>query len=194
MLLHLAASVDPAIPVIFIDTGKIFGSTHRYRDEVVALLGLTDVRIARPDPGVLDDAGHRFRPVAARSRQMLRDPQGRAAVARALRLRRLDLRPQALPGRAARAAAAGRGGRRPHQDQSARRMVEGRHRRLSQRCTICPSTRSSPTASARSAACPAPRASPKARTSATAAGAATDKTECGIHLGLAAFETDGSGI
>ena len=51
--------------------------------------------------------------------------------------------------------------------------------------TICPSIRSSPTAFARSAACPAPRASPKARTSATAAGAAPDKTECGIHLGLA---------
>ena len=53
VLLHLAASVDPAIPVIFIDSGKIFGSTHRYRDEVVALLGLKDVRIARPDPAVL---------------------------------------------------------------------------------------------------------------------------------------------
>ena len=44
-------SVDPAMPVIFIDTGKMFGSTHRYRDEIVARLGLTDVRVARPDPG-----------------------------------------------------------------------------------------------------------------------------------------------
>ena len=39
MLLHLVASVDPAVPVIFIDTGKIFGSTHRYRDEIVARSG-----------------------------------------------------------------------------------------------------------------------------------------------------------
>ena len=53
VLLHLAASIDPAIPVIFIDSGKIFGSTHRYREEIVALLGLKDVRIARPDPAVL---------------------------------------------------------------------------------------------------------------------------------------------
>jgi phosphoadenosine phosphosulfate reductase len=53
VLLHLVAAVDPALPVIFIDTGKIFGSTLRYRDEVVKLLGLKDVRIARPDPAVL---------------------------------------------------------------------------------------------------------------------------------------------
>jgi phosphoadenosine phosphosulfate reductase len=52
-LLHLVASVQKATPVIFIDTGKIFGSTHRYRDEIIARLGLTDVRIARPDPAVL---------------------------------------------------------------------------------------------------------------------------------------------
>lgn len=53
VLLHLVASVDRSLPVIFIDTGKIFGSTLRYRDEVVARLGLTDVRVARPDPSVL---------------------------------------------------------------------------------------------------------------------------------------------
>jgi phosphoadenosine phosphosulfate reductase len=28
-----------ATPVIFIDTGKIFGSTHRYREEIVSRLG-----------------------------------------------------------------------------------------------------------------------------------------------------------
>lgn len=53
VLLHLAASVDPAIPVVFIDSGKMFGSTLRYRDEIVARLGLKDVRIARPDPAAL---------------------------------------------------------------------------------------------------------------------------------------------
>ena len=50
VLLHLAAAVQPDVPVVFIDTGKIFGSTHRYREELVARLGLTDVRLARPDP------------------------------------------------------------------------------------------------------------------------------------------------
>lgn len=53
VLLHLIAEVEPELPVIFIDTGKIFGSTHRYRDEIVAQLGLKDVRLARPDPAVL---------------------------------------------------------------------------------------------------------------------------------------------
>jgi phosphoadenosine phosphosulfate reductase len=53
VLLHLAASVNPAVPVVFIDTGKIFGSTHRYREELVARLGLTNVQVARPDASVL---------------------------------------------------------------------------------------------------------------------------------------------
>jgi len=53
VLLHLAAEVAANVPVIFIDTGKIFGSTLRYRDEIVARLGLTDVRAARPDPATL---------------------------------------------------------------------------------------------------------------------------------------------
>lgn len=53
VLLHLASEVAPSVPVIFIDTGKIFGSTLRYRDEIVARLGLTDVRAARPDPATL---------------------------------------------------------------------------------------------------------------------------------------------
>jgi phosphoadenosine phosphosulfate reductase len=53
VLLHLVAAVDPTTPVIFIDTGKIFGATHRYREELVARLGLKRVEIARPDPAVL---------------------------------------------------------------------------------------------------------------------------------------------
>ena len=53
VLLHLAASIDRAIPVVFIDTGKIFGSTHRHRAALVEKLGLGDVRIAHPDHGAL---------------------------------------------------------------------------------------------------------------------------------------------
>lgn len=48
VLLHLAASVDPAIPVLFIDTGRHFPETLAYVDEVQALLGLTDLRRVRP--------------------------------------------------------------------------------------------------------------------------------------------------
>jgi phosphoadenosine phosphosulfate reductase len=49
VLLHMVAQVDAAIPVIFLDTGKIFWETHGYRSKLVDLLGLADVRIIRPD-------------------------------------------------------------------------------------------------------------------------------------------------
>jgi phosphoadenosine phosphosulfate reductase len=53
VLLHLVASVDPATPVIFLDTGKHFPETLAYRDLLIARLGLTDVRIVSPDPARL---------------------------------------------------------------------------------------------------------------------------------------------
>ena len=53
VLLHMVAAIDLGVPVIFVDTGKIFGSTLRYREELVERLSLTDVRLARPDPAVL---------------------------------------------------------------------------------------------------------------------------------------------
>lgn len=53
VLLHMAARVDPSTPVIFLDTGKHFAATLAYRDRLVRLLGLTDVRAARPDATVL---------------------------------------------------------------------------------------------------------------------------------------------
>lgn len=49
-LLHLVASVNPDTPVIFVNTGKLFGETIRYRDQLIAQLGLTDVRSVRPNP------------------------------------------------------------------------------------------------------------------------------------------------
>lgn len=49
VLLDLVAQVDPATPVIFVNSGKLFGETLHYRDELVGRLGLTDVREARPD-------------------------------------------------------------------------------------------------------------------------------------------------
>lgn len=50
VLLHMVAGIDPGVPVIFIDTGKLFGETLRYRDRLAALLGLTDLRSPGPDP------------------------------------------------------------------------------------------------------------------------------------------------
>jgi len=51
VLLAVAAEVDPTIPVIFVDTGKLFGETLRYRDQLVQRLGLTDVRTVGPPKG-----------------------------------------------------------------------------------------------------------------------------------------------
>jgi len=48
-LLKYIADVDPAIPVIFLDTGWLFEETLAYRDELVKHLGLRDVRNVHPD-------------------------------------------------------------------------------------------------------------------------------------------------
>ncbi|MDF2367060.1 phosphoadenylyl-sulfate reductase [Sneathiella sp.] len=53
VLLDLVAQVDPAIPVIFLDTRRLFGETLRYQKTLTNYLGLEDVRIIRPDDGVL---------------------------------------------------------------------------------------------------------------------------------------------
>ena len=47
-LLKVMAEVDPAIPVIFLDTGWLFEETLAYRDMLVARLGLRDVRSIQP--------------------------------------------------------------------------------------------------------------------------------------------------
>jgi phosphoadenosine phosphosulfate reductase len=47
-LLKVMADVDPAIPVIFLDTGWLFEETLAYRDALIATLGLRDVRSIKP--------------------------------------------------------------------------------------------------------------------------------------------------
>jgi phosphoadenosine phosphosulfate reductase len=47
-LLKVMADVDPAIPVIFLDTGWLFEETLAYRDTLIATLGLRDVRSIQP--------------------------------------------------------------------------------------------------------------------------------------------------
>lgn len=53
VLLHLVAEIDRRVPVLFLDTGKQFDETLRYRDALAARLGLTDLRVLRPDPADL---------------------------------------------------------------------------------------------------------------------------------------------
>jgi len=59
VLLHMVAAIEPATPVLFLDTGKLFDETLAYRDTIAARLGLTDLRVLRPDPQALaaQDAG-----------------------------------------------------------------------------------------------------------------------------------------
>jgi len=49
LLLAVVAEIDPAIPVIFLDTGKIFPETIAYIAAVEARLGLTNVRRIGPN-------------------------------------------------------------------------------------------------------------------------------------------------
>lgn len=63
ILLHLIARFDRALPVLFLDTGKHFPETLAYRDDVVMLLGLTDVRSLTPAPADIaakDETGLRW--------------------------------------------------------------------------------------------------------------------------------------
>lgn len=48
VLLDIAAKVKPDIPVLFLDTGMLFGQTLDYRKQLAERLGLTNVRDLRP--------------------------------------------------------------------------------------------------------------------------------------------------
>jgi len=48
VLLHLVSKVKPDMPVLFLDTGMLFGQTLDYRRQLAARLGLTAVRDLRP--------------------------------------------------------------------------------------------------------------------------------------------------
>ena len=50
VLLHMIAQIGPTTPVIFLNTGKLFGETLRYRDRLQDQLGLVDVRSIGPHP------------------------------------------------------------------------------------------------------------------------------------------------
>jgi phosphoadenosine phosphosulfate reductase len=54
VLLDMISQIDPATPVIFLDTRKLFPETLAYRDALRDRLRLTDVRTVRPDPRDLD--------------------------------------------------------------------------------------------------------------------------------------------
>jgi phosphoadenosine phosphosulfate reductase len=81
VLLAMVAAIDKDVPVIFINTQKMFGETLAYRDELAERLGLTDLRVFRPDPRLL----------AARDATSLRwsyDPDGCCELRKVEPLRR----------------------------------------------------------------------------------------------------------
>jgi phosphoadenosine phosphosulfate reductase len=56
VILAMAAEIDRTTPVLFLDTGKLFGETLGYRDRLIARLGLSDVRTIAPDVAQLSAA------------------------------------------------------------------------------------------------------------------------------------------
>jgi len=81
VLLHLASQIRPDLPVIFIDTGKLFGETFRYRDRLQHLLGLEDVRTIGPRKAHLEETD----PIGALNRT---DPDTCCAVRKTQALQR----------------------------------------------------------------------------------------------------------
>ncbi|WP_293444032.1 phosphoadenylyl-sulfate reductase [Planktotalea sp.] len=49
VLLHLVATTQPDMPVLFLDTGKHFAETLSYQKELSRDLGLRDLRVIKPD-------------------------------------------------------------------------------------------------------------------------------------------------
>jgi phosphoadenosine phosphosulfate reductase len=54
VLLDLVAQVDRSMPVLFLETGKMFTETLDYRDTLIERLGLTGVRNIMPDPATIE--------------------------------------------------------------------------------------------------------------------------------------------
>ncbi|WP_371154616.1 phosphoadenylyl-sulfate reductase [Jannaschia sp. 2305UL9-9] len=53
VLLHLLSQIDRHLPVLFLETAMLFPETLAYQQTVAETLGLTDVRVIRPDPSDL---------------------------------------------------------------------------------------------------------------------------------------------
>lgn len=56
VLLHMAAQIDKALPIIFVDTWQLFPETLAYRDTLIERLGLTSIKTQTPDKAALAEA------------------------------------------------------------------------------------------------------------------------------------------
>lgn len=53
VLLHLVARADPAIPVVFVDTLRMFPETLAYRETLIEAFGIRNAEVVVPDPKAL---------------------------------------------------------------------------------------------------------------------------------------------
>ena len=62
VMLHLISRIDRGLPVLFLDTGKLFPDTIAYRDALTTRLHMTNIQSLRPDPAHLRkfDPDHRL--------------------------------------------------------------------------------------------------------------------------------------
>ena len=49
VLVDMVSQIDTATPILFLNTGKLFGETLRYRDTLQSRFGLSDIRTLKPD-------------------------------------------------------------------------------------------------------------------------------------------------
>jgi phosphoadenosine phosphosulfate reductase len=54
-LLHMVSEIDRATPVLFLETGMLFAATIAYQQELAGQFGLSDMRVIRPEAGLLRD-------------------------------------------------------------------------------------------------------------------------------------------
>ena len=81
VLLHLVATADPSIPVIFVDTLRMFPETLAYRETLIDRFGIANASVITPDADVL----------AAKDANQLRwsfDPDGCCAIRKVEPLKR----------------------------------------------------------------------------------------------------------
>lgn len=55
VLLDMVARINPATPVVFVDTDRLFAETNAYREQLTKHLGLLDVRVVKPSPELTEN-------------------------------------------------------------------------------------------------------------------------------------------
>lgn len=56
VLLHIMSQIKKDLPVLFVDTGKLFSETHTYKDVLEKKLGLTNIKILKSEQKSIDQS------------------------------------------------------------------------------------------------------------------------------------------